>query len=65
MHLARRFSSGAAGETFHAFCTRAKACGFTIWSHKNVKLTHTGVHTFSFNEEKDMLERYKLKGDIT
>ena len=49
----------------YAFCTRAKACGFKVWSHKHVKLSHTGVHTFSFNEEKDMLERYKLKGDIT
>jgi len=49
----------------YAFCHRARECGFEVWSHNNVKLTHTGMHTFSFDGEKDMLELYKLKGDIT
>ena len=48
----------------YAFCHRARECGFEVWSHKHVKLTHTGMHTFSFNGEQDMLERYQLKGDI-
>ena len=48
----------------YAFCLRARGCGFEVWSHNNVKLTHTGMHTFSFDKEKNMLERYKLKGDI-
>ena len=46
----------------YAFCMRARACGFQVWSHKNVKLTHTGMHTFSFANEAKMLEDYTRTG---
>ncbi len=46
----------------YAFCLRARACGFQIWAHKNVMLTHTGMHTFSFKNEAKMLKDYKRIG---
>jgi len=49
----------------YAFCMRARACGFQVWSHKNVNLTHTGMHTFSVKNEAKMLEDYKRIGKTT
>ena len=45
----------------YAFCQRARDIGLEVWSHTQVNPTHTGTHTFSFEEEAKMLERYRKK----
>ena len=45
----------------YAFCQRARDIGLEVWSHTKVNPSHTGMHTFSFEEEAKMLERYKKK----
>ena len=43
----------------YAFCKRVRDAGMEVWQHLGVNPTHTGMHTFSLEEEGKMLERYK------
>ena len=43
----------------YAFSKRVRDAGMEVWQHLNVNPTHTGMHTFSFEGEGKMLERYK------
>ena len=45
----------------YAFCKRIRDAGMEVWQHTAVSPTHTGMHTFSFREERRMLKRYKKK----
>ena len=45
----------------YAFCKRVRDAGMEVWQHTKVNPTHSGMHTFSFEEEAKMLERYKKK----
>lgn len=48
----------------YAFCQRARDAGLEVWSHTEVNPSHTGAHTFSFDGEKKMIDRYKRKGTL-
>ena len=45
----------------YAFCQRARDAGLEVWSHTEVNPSHTGQHTFSFEGEAKMMERYARK----
>ena len=47
----------------YAFCQRARDIGLEVWSHTQANPSHTGMHTFSFEKEAKMLERYR-KGKV-
>ena len=42
----------------YAFCKRARDIGLEVWQDTVVNPSHTGMHTFSFDEEANMLMRY-------
>jgi len=45
----------------YAFCQRARDIGLEVWSHTQANPSHTGMHTFSFEKEAKMLERYRKR----
>jgi len=47
----------------YAFCQRARDAGLEVWSHTTVNPSHTGQHTFSFQEEVKMLRRYQNRSE--
>ena len=48
----------------YAFRKRARDIGFKTWMHKGVKLSHTGSHTFSEENEVKMLAKYEEQSKV-